>query len=401
MKPKNSRYVNDVDDLIQRTPLNVVLNHYGLPLSDESSPEYRMNCVFNAECADSQYGNLSIRTDTFKRVYGHCCKVKGNLLTLIHGLEHRQPPTGGRLRGQEFKAAVAKLREIAAPSQSPAPESTATASTQVQTAIAETRAAVNIPLKRHPKEPARKLANLHEELIVEPSQMSPEAAMYVRSREWMTPDLMRKWGVGWIPGNGRSLFRKNYLVYTHRNVKGEVVSYSGRDLNFEKKWEKWLRSGKPEGQKPNKHRFVSGYHRGLELYGGRAERLTEDYVPESLKQYSLVVVEGMNDVLRMETLGVCAVGLCSNVATQQQIATLVNNTTSVSDCRIMLLPDCDPDGEAGFKELTWELASRRVKVHCGISSTILNGEFRGRQPESLTMSEWRALSTTATQRLHS
>ena len=45
------------------------------------------------------------------------CRVKGNLLTLIHGLEHRQPPTGGKLRAQEFKDAVAKLREITATSQ--------------------------------------------------------------------------------------------------------------------------------------------------------------------------------------------------------------------------------------------------------------------------------------------
>ncbi|MEZ6035536.1 MAG: hypothetical protein R3C17_20765 [Planctomycetaceae bacterium] len=63
--------------------------------------------------------------------------------------------------------------------------------------------------------------------------MSPEAAQYVRKRPWMTPELMQKWGVGWIPGNGRSLFRKGYLVYTHRNERGEIISYSGRDLNFE------------------------------------------------------------------------------------------------------------------------------------------------------------------------
>ena len=68
MKPKNYGYMNDVDDLIQRTPLDVVLNHYGLPLNDGST-EYRMNCVFNEGCAESQYGNLSVGTDSFKRIY--------------------------------------------------------------------------------------------------------------------------------------------------------------------------------------------------------------------------------------------------------------------------------------------------------------------------------------------
>ncbi|MCA9042759.1 MAG: hypothetical protein KDA69_00480, partial [Planctomycetaceae bacterium] len=94
---------------------------------------------------------------------------------------------------------------------------------------------------------------LYEELIVDVEQMSPEAAKYVRARPWMTPDLMRKWGVGWIPGNGRSLFRKNYLVYTHRNQQGEVLSYSGRDLQFEKKWQTWLKEGRPEGKDPSKY----------------------------------------------------------------------------------------------------------------------------------------------------
>jgi len=52
-------------------------------------------------------------------------------------------------------------------------------------------------------------------------------------------------------------------------------------------------SGKPEGKKPGKHRYVSGFHRGLELYGGHATRLQEPWVKESLNRYGLVIVEGM------------------------------------------------------------------------------------------------------------
>ncbi|MBX3416736.1 MAG: hypothetical protein KF851_03965 [Pirellulaceae bacterium] len=58
---------------------------------------------------------------------------------------------------------------------------------------------VNVPLRRHDKEAARALENLYEDLILDVSQMSPEAAAYVRKRPWMTPELMRKWGCGWIP----------------------------------------------------------------------------------------------------------------------------------------------------------------------------------------------------------
>ena len=134
---------------------------------------------------------------------------------------------------------------------------------------------------------------------------------------------MQAWGIGWIPGNGRSLFRKHYLVYTHRNQRGQVVSYSGRDLSFEEKWTQWIRKGKPEGQKPAKHRYVTGFHRGAELYGGQTGRLQNEYVRESLTKYGVVVVEGMNEVVRMDALEVAAVGLGSNNATDQQIETIV------------------------------------------------------------------------------
>ena len=250
---------------------------------------------------------------------------------------------------------------------------------------------INSPLHRHEKEAARALANLHEELIVDVSEMSPEAAQYVRSRPWMTPDLMRKWGVGWIPGNGRSLFRKNYLVYTHRNERGEVISYSGRDLQFEKKWQQWLKDGKPEGKKPNKHRYVSGFDKGQELYGGYSSRLNEPYVCESLNKYGLVVVEGMNDVIRLEDLGVAAVALTSNRATDQQIQTLTRFAQQTSNNRITLFPDCDEEGEAGFKDLLWKMAQEKLNVELGWSGQMHDGQFRERQPESLERETWQKL----------
>ncbi|WP_339749094.1 hypothetical protein [uncultured Rubinisphaera sp.] len=218
--------------------------------------------------------------------------------------------------------------------------------------------------------------------------MSPEAAQYVRKRPWMTPELMKKWGVGWIPGNGRSLFRKSYFVYTHRNSRGEVLSYSGRDLTFEKKWQKWIREGRPEGKKPHKHRYVSGYHKGQELYGGHASRIKESYVRESLDKYGIVVVEGMNDVLRMETLGVAAVGLGSNKATDTQVEKLTRFAQQTANNRITLFPGCDDEGDAGFQELLWKLAEKRIKVKLGWSSRMFNSQFEKHQPEDISPEEW-------------
>ena len=410
MTPQKFGYMNDVDQLIEQTSVHQVLAHYGKPLPEKASGEHRMQCVFNETCADSQYGNLTVKLDdTVNRIYCHTCRIRGNLLTLLHGLETHQPPTGGRLRGEEFKNAVAKLREIsgqpasnAAPntqpnSFNPQPQARPQVSAPGSTPSPTSPKLTNTPLHRHEKEAARELADLYNDLIVDVAEMSPEAAQYVRSRPWMTPDLMRKWGVGWIPGNGRSLFRKTYMVYTHRNERGEVISYSGRDLLFEQKWLKWIKVGKPEGKKPNRHRYVSDFHKGQELYGGFASRLNEPYVRESLNKYGLVVVEGMNDVLRLEDLKVAAVALTSNRPTDQQIQTLTRFAQQTSNNRITLFPDCDEEGEAGFKELLWKLAEQRLEVRLACSSQMFDGHFKGKQPENLTVDQWESLTKNLSQ----
>mgnify|MGYP003662759601 CR=1 FL=1 len=395
MKHRNSGYIKDVDDLIEGTSVDEVLSHYGKPLPQADSGEHRMECVFNDACADNQYGNLTVKmNDAVNRIYCHSCGVRGNLLTLLHGLEHCSAPEGGRLRGDEFKAAVAKLREIAGGTD--ATQRAATRASQSATPVDLPPAPKpdNVPLVRHEKEAAQKIADLYNDLVTDVAEMSPKAAEYVRHRKWMTPELLGKWGVGWIPGNGRSLFRKGYLVYTHRNERSEVVSYSGRDLSFEEKWSKWIRDGRPDGKRPGKHRFVQGFHKGLELYGGHASRLEDPYVGESLAKRGLIVVEGMNEVLRMETLGVAAVGLGSNRATDAQVDKLVRFAQQAGDNRIVLMPDCDGEGEAAFKELLWQLSEASIDVKLGCSSKMFKGKFAGRQPEDFTDDEWAEVDAT-------
>lgn len=389
MKPRISGYIKDVDELIEQTSVDQVLSHYGKPLPKTDAAEHRMECVFNESCADNQYGNLTVKlNDAVNRIFCHSCGVRGNLLTLLHGLENHQAPSGGRLRGDEFKAAVAKLREIAgegsAPEASPAKQPDTTA----RSGHSPAPKLINVPLIRHEKEAAQKLADLFNDLVADVAEMSPKAAEYVRRRQWMTPELLEKWGVGWIPGNGRSLFRKGYLVYTHRNERSEVVSYSGRDLSFEEKWAKWIRDGRPDGKRPGKHRYVQGYHKGLELYGGHAKRLEEPYVPESLAKRGLVVAEGMNEVLRFETLGVAAVGLGSNKATDAQVEKLIRFARQAGGNRIVLMPDCDEEGENGFKELLWKLNEASVNTELGCSRAMFGEKFAGRQPEDFTDDEW-------------
>ena len=60
------------------------------------------------------------------------------------------------------------------------------------------------------------------------------------------------------------------------------------------------------------------FHRGIELFG--SERLRQPEAAETLKLLGLVVVEGPNDVIRLDSLGVPAVALCSNTISREQAA---------------------------------------------------------------------------------
>src|SRR5206468_3719700 len=96
---------------------------------------------------------------------------------------------------------------------------------------------------------------------------------------------------------------------------GDVLTWFGRDPEFEEKHKTWQATDKSE-REPEKLHFVKGYHRGLELFG--QDRLRDEGVAVKLKALGLIVVEGPNDVIRLDTLGVPAVGLCSNTITREQ-----------------------------------------------------------------------------------
>ena len=180
------------------------------------------------------------------------------------------------------------------------------------------------------------------------------------------------------------------VVYGYVNEENEMLSYFGRDPAFLTKQQEWIRKGRPEKGKPMKHRFVKGFHRGLELYGQNFdERLNEERLQSSLRSHGLIVVEGSNDVIRLDCLNSCAVGLCSNKATDEQIIKIVQFAKEHSAGQVVLMPDCDPEGEAGFKELLWKLSQQQgIKVKLAWTSEMHDGQFMNRQPESISSEDW-------------
>ena len=63
---------------------------------------------------------------------------------------------------------------------------------------------------------------------------------------------------------------------------------------------------------------MKGFHRGLELFG--LDQFRQEGNLEKIRQLGVVLVEGPNDAIRLGTLGVPALALCSNMISREQAA---------------------------------------------------------------------------------
>ena len=149
--------------------------------------------------------------------------------------------------------------------------------------------------------------------------MSPKAASYFRHRPFLTPERCRQWRVGYLPrdtgGDHAGGTMRGKIVYPMLSEDGEVLTWFGRDPEYEGKHHEWIVGGK-QGKEPEKYHFVKGFERGLELFG--QHRLREEDCRKRVAGMGLVVVQGPNDVIALDALGVPAVGLCATTITRSR-----------------------------------------------------------------------------------
>lgn len=74
-------------------------------------------------------------------------------------------------------------------------------------------------------------------------------------------------------------------------------------------------------------------------------------------------------------------GLCSNRATETQVGLITKFAHQVADGGVLLFPDRDDEGKAGFKDLLWQLAQTEMQVRV-VPPDIAAGA--GKQPEDIT-----------------
>ena len=380
---------------MREVTLEQVATFYGveLPQLNRIGNEVRTRCFLACGCSEETGDRaLAIQVDhpaKIWRCHHYGCGRGGNLVSLCDFLRPGQS-ANGKPRGERFKAILADLRAMVS-----GEVSAVVSKRQAQPqAEKKEKPKVNLPLAKSDNERARGLVNLDEKFVVEVADMNPKAASYFRRRPFLTPEVCRTWRMGYLPrdtgGDRRGGTMRGKIVYPVLSDDGGVLTWFGRDPDFEGKHQQWIAGGK-EGREPEKFHFVKGFHRGLELFG--QHRLGEEAVKEKAEALGMIVVEGPNDVIRLDTLGVPAVGLCSNTVTKEQVQKLSQLAWQLCGGWVTLMLDCDPEGEGGTRQALWELV-QCCRVRVAWSQGMYEGKFKGRQPESLCEEEWAEIEDT-------
>lgn len=294
-----------VDDLLPGISVEDVCRFYGVPpptlnrISSEVRTACFLNCGKSHETGDRA---LSIQADDpTKRWYCHQygCGKKGNLIGICDLLKEGEN-AGGRPRGDRFKAIAADLRAMVG-------DVFVGVSAAAPAASAPPQVPRNVPLTRSPNERARALVSLDEKFVHDLARMPPAASAYFRRRPWLTEEVRRKWRMGYLPRDGSSDraggTMRGSVVYPLLSERGEVLTWFGRGPTYEEKHRRWSANGR-SGPEPQKFHFVKGFHRSLELFGQQMSRLDQPGHRQALERNGLVVVEGPNDVIRLDTLGI-------------------------------------------------------------------------------------------------
>lgn len=309
---------------------------------------------------------------------------------LIDTLPTGTKPTDGRLKGLEFKRVRERLAATVTPPSASPPEP-ATPSAQLQTA----EPSRNLPLAASENAKARELATLDEKFVTDVAHMPPAAAIYVRRHPCLSLALMQKWRVGVLPPDGggdkRAWSLRGQLLYPILSEDGQLLAWVSRDPQFEMKeqaFDQLPPEQRTKDKRPAKHRFPVDFHRGVELFGQQSSRLREPGYREAISRCGIIVVEGFNDVIGLDALGIPAVGIMSNKITAGQVAKVERWANALAAGKVTVLFDADDAGDEGAKEAAWQFLQRDLNVRLGWSQAMHGGVFKGRQPESLTAEDW-------------
>jgi 5S rRNA maturation endonuclease (ribonuclease M5) len=387
MSSEKSGFIQ-VDELMPQVTVEDVARHYGIVLPElkRVGAETRSVCFLTCgKTRDTGDRALSIQCDDLSKKW-HChqygCGKGGNLLSLMD-LMKPGVNAGGRPRGDRFKELAADLQAITSGERPPE--------------VARTPAAplpespkVNLPLAKSENERARALTELDRKFTLEVAAMPPRASTYFRRRGFLTPEVCRSFRMGYLRRGEKGEDKsggtmRGKIVYPYLSDKGDVLTWFGRDPDYEDKHQSWNASDRSEPE-PQKFHFIKGFHRGLELFG--QDRIRTSEAQECFRKLGVLTVEGPNDVIRLATLGVTALGLCSNTITREQAEKLARIAREHGNGVVTVFLDCDTEGETGMKQCLGYLA-QLCPVRLAWTSRMYGGKFKACQPENLNAEQWK------------
>lgn len=246
----------------------------------------------------------------------------------------------------------------------------------------------NAPLSASENERARGLVHLDEKFVVDPAAMSPKAASYFRHRPFLTPEACRKWRMGYLPrdagGDRSGGTMRGRIVYPMLSEEGEVLTWFGRDPEYEEKAQAWVAGGKQD-KEPEKYHMVKDFRRGVELFG--QHRFKDAEVRSQAGRIGIAVTTGPNDVMALDALGVPAVGLCAKAVTREQADRATEMLRSAGGPTLLVMFDCTEEGELAARQAVVSLAEH-CPVRLAWSAEMHGGRFKGREVASMTPEEW-------------
>jgi 5S rRNA maturation endonuclease (ribonuclease M5) len=169
-------------------------------------------------------------------------------------------------------------------------------------------------------------------------------------------------------------------VYAVLSETGKVLCWVGRDLHYEEKevaFAGMTSAERANKELPAKHRFPKGFHRSVELYGQHASRLSEPGFREFIREHGLIIVEGFNDVINLDNLGIPALGVMSNRISEAQVQKIVCWANQFANGRVNLMFDNDGPGVEGAKDALWQLAEKQLDVRLAWSPSMNGAKYGG------------------------
>ncbi len=375
-----------VNELLPRTTLEQFVTRYNFETEiKQSGNEEKIRNPFACEkCAgNSQAVSVNWQSGVFT---SHCyhCSTRGRVTTLLFGMKYGRQPSGGKLQGQEFKDIAADIAQVANYGTNDVSTEALPSKRPAVAKIESPPRKINLPLHKNEDPRIAKLEHLSDGFAFDVDEMNGCATSYLAKRAYFTQDVMKQWGVGFLPSNSKSMLRGN-MVYELRNERSEKIGYVGRDLAFEDKIRKWENSDRTSKQ-PIKAKFPPGFAKGEFLYGAEAKRLQNETAKAQLADTGLLVLEGMNDTIALDQHGLLSVSLCTNRITDGQIEKLARWSHDLAGGKITLMLDNDREGFEGSLDSLKKLAAH-AHVRTVWTPDCFGGKYRGKQPEELERSE--------------